>query len=188
MAQMGLKYMSWAPIATDTETAIPTYTSADGFTVGKTVSLNVAVSNSEGELYADDMLVEYAAEFSSAELTAELDNISLDNLATLLGSTYSEEDGFSAKKDDTAPYGGVGGIQTLMVGGVKKWRAWFYPKAKAQMPDVDGSTKGSSISFATQSLKMKITSPNFGPWYYAKDFTSESEAKTWIDTKLGKTA
>ena len=187
MAQMGLKYMAWAPIATETDTTVPTYTANKAITVGKMISLNVAISNSEGELYADDMLAEYASEFSSAELTAEVDNISLENQATILGATYSEEDGFSAAADDTAPYGGVGGYQVIMVGGSKKYRGWFYPKAKASMPDLEGSTKGSSISFGTQSLKLKVTAPKFGGWYYAKEFDTEDAAKTWVDTKLGNT-
>ena len=187
MAKMGLKYIAWAPIATDTDSAIPTYTSASGKVLGRMVSVNVAITNSEGELYADDMLAEYASEFSSADLTAEVDNISLENQATLYGASYSTAGEFTASASDTAPYGGVGGYQVLQVNGTKKYRAWFYPKAKASMPDFDGTTKGNSISFGTEPLKMKIASPKYGPWYYAKEFDTEDAAKSYINTKLGIT-
>lgn len=182
MATMGLKYMAWAQMATEPAAAIPTYSA--GIALGKAVSVNVSMSNAEGELYADDMLAEYVSEFSSAELTAEVDNISLENQAKLYGATYASDE-FKLSANDNAPLGGVGGYQVLMVGGVRKYRAWFYPKARASVPDWDGATKGNSISFGTQPIKMKIMAPIFGPWYYVKEFTTEAAAKAYIDTKLG---
>ena len=185
MAKLGLKYMAWAEIDAETDNAIPTYKAATACVLGRMVSVNVAIQNSEGELYADDMLAEYASEFSSADLTAEVDNITLENQAKLYGSSYGTDGEFKANAGDTAPYGGVGGYQTLQVSGEKKYRAWFYPKAKASMPDFDGTTKGNSISFGTQPIKMKIASPKYGPWYYAKEFTTEVEAKAYVNTKVG---
>lgn len=187
MAKMGLKYLAWNSIAEEADNAIPTYTSNGGVVLGRMVSINVTVNNSEGELYADDMLAEYAGEFSSADLTADVDNISLENQAKLYGASYSTSGEFTANATDTAPYGGVGGYQTLQVSGTKKYRAWFYPKAKAALPDFDGTTKGNSISFGTEPIKMKIASPKYGPWYYAKEFTSETDAKSYINSKLGIT-
>jgi len=95
---------------------------------------------------------------------------------------------FQACADDNAPYGGIGGYQVLQISGVRKYRAWFYPKVKASMPDFDGSTKGNSISFGTQPIKMKVAAPKFGPWYVAKEFDTEAEAKTYIDGKVGLAA
>ena len=180
MAKMGLKYMVCAPMATEPDNAVPTYSA--GKVLGKMVSMNVAVSNSEGELYADDMLSEYVSEFASAELTAEVDNITLANQAELYGAQVVNDE-FQARPDDVPPQICVGGIQVLMVGGMRKYRAWFYPKAKAIMPDLDGATKGSSISFGTQPIKMKVMAPKFGPWYYAKEFDTEAAAKAYVDTK-----
>lgn len=185
MAKMGLKYMAWNELDTESDSAIPTYKANSAIVVGRMVSLNVAISNSEGELYADDMLAEYASEFSSADLTAEVDNISLENQAKLYGATYTQEGEFQAKANDNAPYGGVGGYQVLQINGAKKYRAWFYPKAKAAMPDFDGTTKGNSISFGTQPIAMKVASPKFGPWYYAKEFDTEAAAKAYVDDKVG---
>jgi hypothetical protein len=169
-------------MATEPATAVPTYNA--GLVLGKAVSVNSSISNAEGELYADDMLAEYVSEFSSGELTAEVDNISLENQAKLYGATYADNE-FALSPTDSAPHGGVGGYQVLIVEGVRKYRAWFYPKVRASLPDWDGSTKGSSISFGTQPIKMKIMAPAYGPWYYVKEFTTEAAAKAYIDTKLG---
>lgn len=182
MATMGLKYVAWAKQLTDTTTAVPTFDT--GFVLGKAVSVNLAITNSEGELYADDMLAEHVKEFSSAALTLEVDNITLANQGTLYGATYaSDELKFGAT--DNAPYGGIGGYQILMVNNVRKYRAWFFPKAKASVPDWSGATKNNSISFGTQPISMKIMAPNYGPWYYVKEFTTEAAAQAYIDTKLG---
>ena len=183
MAKMGLKYYIWAKMTAEPTDAKPTY--APGKIMGKMVSINVTVSNSEGELYADDMLSEYASEFSSAEMTTEVDNIALADQAEMYGAQYTEDGELNHYGDDTPPYGAIGGLQVLMVHGVRKFRTWIYWKAKAIMPDMDGTTKGSSISFGTEPLKSKIMSPNFGPWYTAREFDSEDAATAYLKSKLG---
>ena len=183
MAHMGLKYLAWAKIKEEPANAEPTYDG--GKEIGKIVSLNVAISNSEGKLYANDQLAEYASEFAEGDLTAETDNISLEDQAAMLGATYSEQDGYVGAAGDTAPYGGVGGYQVLMVGGKKKYRAWVYPKVKAMQPNVDATTKGDSVSFGTQPIKMKVSATNKGTWIYQKEFDAEAEAKSYVNSKLG---
>ena len=182
MAKMGLKYYVWAKMATEPMDARPTY--AAGKVMGKMVSINVTISNSEGELYADNMLAEYASEFTSGEMTTEVANIALGDQAEMYGAEYTEEGELNHYGDDTPPYAAIGGLQVLMVGGVRKYRVWIYWKAKAIMPDFDGTTKGSSISFGTEPLKSKIMAPNFGPWYTAKEFATEDAAKAYLDTQL----
>lgn len=183
MAKMGMKYYVWAKMANEPADARPTYEA--GKIMGKMVSLNVTISNSEGELYADDMLAEYASEFSSGEMTTEVDNILPADQAKIYGAEYTEDGELNHYADDTPPYGAIGGLQVLMVGGVRKYRVWIYWKAKAIMPDHDGTTKGNSISFGTEPLKSKIMAPNFGPWYTAREFTTEDAAQAYLYTKLG---
>lgn len=182
MAKMGMKYYVWAKMLTEPANAKPTYNA--GKVMGKMVSLNVTISNSEGELYADDMLAEYASEFASAEMTTEVDNIPLADQAEMYGAEYTEDGALNHYGDDTPPYGAVGGLQVLMVGGVRKFRVWIYWKAKAVMPDFDGTTKGSSISFGTEPLRSRIMAPNYGPWYTAKEFATEDAAQAYLYTQL----
>ncbi len=182
MADIGLKYMAGAKMATEPENAMPTY--EPGMVIGKMVQINLAVKNAEGKLYADDELAEYVSEFSEADLTAEVDNITLDKQATMYGATYTDDE-LMHNAEDQAPNMGVGGVQPLRVGSVKKFRTWFFAKARAALPDWKGNTRGDSISFGTQPIKMKITSPNYGAWYRVKEFDSYVAAKAHIDTLLG---
>lgn len=183
MAKMGLKYLKWAEIAAETDAAAPTYKTA-AVELGKMVSLNVTVKINEAELRANDMVAEYAAEFDSADMSADVDNISLENQAKLYGATYSSTDGLSVGAEDIAPYGGFSGYQVLMINGVKTYRGWFFPKARAIIPDLEGATKGQNLSFGTQPIKAKILAPKYGPWYKAKDFDTEAAAKTWADSAV----
>ena len=73
----------------------------------------------------------------------------------------------------------------LMVSGVRKFRAWVFPKVKAQQPDMDAATKGESISFGTEPIKAKITATKKGSWRFRKEFAKEEDAKAYVDTKLG---
>lgn len=182
MASMGLKYMAWAMMDTEPATANPTY--RPGLVLGRIISTNMTVTNAEGQLDADDMVAEYVSEFSSAQLTAETDNIELAHQAMLYGAKFDDVDGLQHFPTDNAPYGGVGGYQVLMVRNVRKYRAWVFPKAKAAIPDWTGATKGQSISFGTQPVNMKILAPSYGPWYYVKEFATEAAAQAFVDDKL----
>ena len=178
MASIGLKYFIWAKMATEPADAVPTY--EPGRVIGRAVSTNLTVTNAEGELYADDMLAEYVAEFSSGEFSAETDNITLEDQAAMYGATYADNEILHGSQD-TAPYGCLGGVQVLMVRGARKCRAWFFPKAKAAIPDWTGATRGNSVSFATQPIRMKIMAPEYGPWYRVKEFDNEAAAKAYVE-------
>lgn len=182
MASFGLRYVAWAKMATEPTSAVPTFDA--GAVIGKAVSVNLTVKNSEGELFADDLLAEYKSEFSSADLKLEVDNISLANQAKLYGATYAADE-MTFSVADAAPFGGIGGYQEVQVSGVTKYRAWFFPKARAALPDWSGATKGNSISFGTQPMNLKVLAPNYGPWYYVKEFTTAAAAQAYVDTKLG---
>ena len=181
MAKIGFKRLVWAKMLTEPEDAIPTYEA--GKVMGKAVSSNLAITNAEGELYADDALAEYIKEFSSAKLTAAVDNIPLENQAQMYGSRYQDGE-LQHWADDNPPYAGVGGHQVLLIQNVRKYRAWVFPKTKASVPDEDDTTKGNSISFGTQPIDMTIMRPEFGPWKRVKEFETEAGAKAYVDTLL----
>lgn len=181
MASIGLKYLAWAKMETEPLDALPTF--APGKVIGKAVSTSLTITRAEGELAADDMVAEYASEFSSATFTAEADHISLKDQAEMYGATYSNDE-FQAGPADTPPYGGIGGYQVLQCNGVRKYRTWIFPKCRASLPDWTGATKGAAITFGTQPILARILAPNFGPWYYAKEFSTEAAAKAHVDTLL----
>jgi hypothetical protein len=182
MAKIGFKYLAWGKMATEPTTAVPTYD--PGKVLGKAISSNLAITNSEGTLYGDNEIAEDISEFSSAILSMETDNINLSDQAQLYGAAYIDDE-LQFGANDNAPYGGVGGVQGLSINNVRKFRSWFFPKAKAIVADETDNTKTNSISFGTQPLKMKISKPAFGLWRYIKEFTTEAAALAYIDTKLG---
>ncbi len=179
MASMGLKYLAWAQQATEPDNAVPTYCPPvgdrqDGFA-------NLAIQNAEGRNCTRTTCWSTSARFSSADFTAEVDNIPLADQATLYGATYASDE-FKATYNDAPPFGGIGGIQILLVRGVRKYRAWFFPKARVHARLGRATTRGDSISFGTQPIQMKIMTPLYGPWYYLKEFTTEAAAQAYIDT------
>jgi len=182
MAKIGLKYMAWSRIKEEPATGAVVY--EKGKVLGKAIATNLVVSNAEGELYGDDALAEYVAEFSSADFTADVDNMELADQAELYGATFDEERGLQHYGSDNAPYGGIGGYQSLMVHGVRKYRVWFLAKVKAAIPDETGATKAGSISFGTQPIKMKAMEPNHGPWKIVKEFSTETAAQAFVDMLL----
>lgn len=181
MAKIGYKRFYWAKMKEEPAAGLPTY--EKGLQLGKAVSCNVAVTNAEGELYGDDQLIEYIAEFSSAQLTAQVDNISLENQAKVYGAQFVDDE-LLHNVNDTPPYGGTGGYQSLIVENVRKYRAWVFTKAKAAIPDEDSTTRGNNISFGTQPINMKLMAPKYGPWKRVKEFETEAAADAYVQTWL----
>lgn len=182
MAGIGLKYLAWAKMDTEPDGSAPTY--GTGFTLSKMVSAELAITNAEGKLYADDEIAEEISEFSYADLTMEGDHLALQDMATIYGAEYDNGVvGFAG--DDTAPYGGLGFIQVVMKNNTKKYRAFLFAKGKAKRANETLNTKGESITFATAPLSITLLQPKFGKWERIQEFTTEAAAKAWIDTELG---
>jgi len=127
------------------------------------------------------------SEFSSGKIAVESDNITLPVQAAIYGATLVDDElGFGPA--DTAPYGGFGYYQILMINGVKKYRAFFYPKAKASLESESASTKAGGFTFGTAAIPLTIMAPAYGKWRYVKEFDTEAAAKAYIDAKLNVTA
>lgn len=182
MGKIGLAYLAAAKMATEPAAALPTY--HPGFVVGKAVAANLGITNASGQLYADNKLAEEINEFSNAALTCEADNIDLVWQAELYGEEVVDGE-VGDHSSDTAPYIGFGYYQVLLVRNVRKYVAFFYPKAKATLPDDAATSKTNSISIGTSPLNLTIMEPEYGKWRYRKEFVTEAAAQAYIDSKLG---
>lgn len=176
MAQFGAKYPCFKP---DGETA--------GVVLGKLVSANLTVNLASGELYADDALDEQLSEFASGTLAMETNDLSDENASTVYGCTVTEQE-CTYNVGDTAPKGVLGYYKTLMRGGVKSYKGIAYPAARAALGNDNAQTRGNNITFTTTNTTFTIMSDDTGVWRTTKTFTSEAEAKAWVDTKCGITA
>ena len=187
MAKIGMKYWGWAPFAGETTSALPTYSA--GFKLGESIKADLAVTNAEGQLYADDQICEDISEFSSGALTGEVDELTLAKMSLIYGATIVDgEVGFGAT--DTPPFGGTAYSQYLSKSGGKRYRTFFYPKVKAKIPNDSASSKTNSFALGTEALNFTVYSPLFGKWRYVKDFTgteaaARAAAQAYIDNKLG---
>ena len=179
MAAFGAKYINFAPIKTEPDTGMPTYEAA--VNLGELVKAELSITLASGEIYGDDRLVEKVEEFSSGTLSIEVVDMTDEIEAKVFGSNYSEEGLLVDKTSDTIPYGGVGYYKSMIRNGKKCYKAYFHPKCKAAAGTDSANTKSSSISLASTPFSFTVFEPNDGDWRYRKTFSTEAEAKAWID-------
>lgn len=187
MANFGAKYPVFAPISgTETATALPTYGTKT--TLGKLVSANLTVNLASGEQYADDELCEQVSEFISGTLAMETNDMTDEVAAVVYGATLDEETSeLTYKGADAIPMGGLAYYKVLQRDGTRMYKGYYYPKVKAALGNDSAQTKSNSITFGNTSTTFTIFDHAYGGWRITKEFTKESDAKTWVDTKLGTT-
>lgn len=186
MATYGAKYIKWAPFAdVDPESGegYPKYGPA--LVLSKLVKVTDSPTYAEGKLYGDDELAEYASEFVENDIDIEVTEISNEMAKGVFGASLEETEDLAFGSNDSAPYGGLAFICCKMVGGKKSYQGIYYPKNKSAMQGEEYNTKGDSITFGTGKIKLKGSAANNGAWKVkSKAFPTETEAKSWIDTKL----
>lgn len=173
MAEFGLRYPCFKKSG-----------SSKGLLLGKAVVANLTVTLASGELYADDGLAEQLSEFASGSLAMETDNMADAIAGALYGCTVTN--GLVVyNKNDTAPEGTAGYMKVLMVRGVKKYRVYIYPRAKAALGNDNGQTRGSSITFQTAQTTFTIFADDKGDWRHTKEFDDEAVAKAYLFEQCG---
>ena len=187
MATIGLKHPVFAPITSFNEAAKPTYGS--GFVVGKAVKANVTVSTTEGKLYADDSLAEYASQISDVSIGFETDDISDNNKCSMFGYTKVTSSGGKSglKKGalDDDVHGGFGYYKTKVKNGTNFYCATWYYDTIFHETGESSETKGDNVNFQTISCEGKaLPIIGFGNNDYCEEttFTTEAEAISWLHT------
>jgi hypothetical protein len=121
-----------------------------------------------------------------------LDRDDTNTMCTLLGHTLvatgeTDAGAIIDNINDVAPYVGLGRVTKLMEDGVLKYRATVLSLIKFKEPSDEDNTQGESVEFATTSLSGSMKIPDSGQWRIRKTFTSQADAISWIETKLGGT-
>ena len=111
MAEFGAKYPCFKPNNAD-----------HGIVLGKLVAANLTVNLASGELWADDGLAEQLSEFSDGSIAMETDNLA-DADAAVIYDAKVQAGIVTYNKNDTPPEGVLGYYKTLIVKGVRKFRA-----------------------------------------------------------------
>ena len=172
MAEFGAKYPCFKPNG-----------AASGVVLGKLAAANLTVNLASGELYADDSLAEQLSEFSSGSLAMETDNMSDPIASTVYGAKVTNGS-VVFNKGDNAPEGILAYYKSLMVSGIRKFRTYIYPRAKAAVGNDNATTRGNSINFQTSQTTFTIFDDPNGDWRKTKEFDTEAAAKAWIDSEL----
>ncbi len=158
--------------------------SGTGVILGKLVAANLTVNLASGELYADDGLAEQISEFSSGTIAMETDDMTDANASIVYGATVS--DGVvTYNKNDTAPRGGLSYYKVLMRQGVKYYKGYYYPRAKATLGNDNAQTRGNAATFQTTSTSFTIFADDSGKWRETKTFNDAASAAAWCETKCG---
>lgn len=188
MAQFGAKRPRFAPTATTPDGALPTYNYEKVVTIGKLVAANLTVTNASGEIYGDDGLAEKVDMFASGSLELQTDDKTAEVHAALHGAALDEEtDELADNAGNVAPRGGLTYYKTLMRNGTRVFQGVFLPLVNAVLGNDTATTKGSSITFNAATTTFNVFQANNGDWRITKEFTSEADAISWCDTKLGYT-
>jgi len=152
-----------------------------GVVLGKLVSANLTVNNASGELYADDALAEQVSEFASGSLAMETDDLSDANASKVYGCTVSGGE-VTFNKEDTPPEGTLAYYKVLSRGGVRYYKAFVYPRVKAQVGNDNAQTRGSSITFQPATTTFTVMCDDSGNWRKTKTFDSKADAVAYVNT------
>ncbi len=186
MAAFGARYLRFAQITDETAGQLPTYETA--VALGGLIKADLTVNYASGEMYADDKLAEKVDEFISGSIAVEVDELKDNIAAKIYGATFTEQNEKIDNSSDSAPYGGLGYIKSLMKNKNRFFRAYYYPKVRAVMGNDNAATKASSISMTSTPINLTIYEPETGDWRYTKEFETVGEAQKWVDEKLGRKA
>ncbi len=183
-AVFGATYCAFAPFVSDTDsTALPVYGTLTEF--AELAKADLAVTNTKGEMAANNKIAISAEEFYQATLTIDSTELELEKQAIVYGATYDEDNDELVKNiTDVVPYGMLGYIKTYKSSdGTVYYRAVVMTKARAAIPSDTATTKGSSITFTPKTTVFTCEAPACGDWTFDADFATEALAKAYIADK-----
>lgn len=157
----------------------------------KVVDEKFAPEYNNAELYANDALAETDYSFKKGTLSVTVADDDDEFIAGLFGNEIAEGGEVVSTIDDTAPECGYGHIVPKIVGGVKKFKAEFFPRVKWTSISTDNKSRGESVEFGTTSLEGTVmpldTAVNgikAGVWEKHQTFATLEEAETYLDALL----
>lgn len=178
MATIGLKDLFVAPVTIGAGGA---ETWGTPKRLAKAITAKLSVEVAEAILYADDGADEIIKEFVSGELELEVNDLTPEDTAMLLGQLQDDDGVLFAGDDDEAPYFAIG-FRARKPRGQYKY-VWLY-KVKFAQPDEEYKTKGDSVEFNTPTITGQIIKRDLdGKW--KADYVAAPDdaiATAWFDT------
>lgn len=189
MAKVGLKYPVAAPLKEDGKTY------DTGFVIAKAIKATVTANNNDVKLHADDGVAESDKSFKDGTLSLNVDDLTLKVYADMLGHTYTEKgtgenaepEKVVASTNDIAPYLGIGFYGEVKRNNQSYFQAKWLKKVQFSEPNDETDTKGETVTFQTPTIEGTVFNADDGGWKEQAEFTTEAEARAWLNEKAGIT-
>ena len=181
MATIGLDKLYYAPITLGTG-GVETY--GTPVQLAKAISAELSVELNEAILYADDGQAESVKEFKSGTLSLNVDELSPENTAALLGAEVDENGVLVSRGEDNPTYVAIG-FRAKKANG--KYRYFWLYRVQFAVPGTSLATKGDSITFSTPTIegtifqRVKPDGKEKHPWKVevTEDGTNTSVISAW---------
>ena len=189
MAQVTLKNLVIAPLATETDGSLPTY--GTGRKVGHLMKANISWNRGDVKLYGDDRLVAKDNSVTSGTLSIDTTYLDREDKAMLLdlktfGTAGTGEPQLYALGDKESPYVGAGYVWKDNLVSAKPYIAYWYWKVQFSMNE-DMETKGESTVYHNPTIEGEVFAVIPGSdldnkFRMEADFADEASAIAWVNT------
>lgn len=194
MAAVGMKYLTFAPISSETAQSPITY--GTGAVAEHAISGSITYNYDEQSLYGDDKLAEYYKGLTGYDIEIGMTELA-DSLSTLLGIETVTTTGSPAISTyhlvpDNMTSCGVGFMQTLIVNGTKSYIGYWFHKVTFSINSESAQTRGESVEWQTPTLNGKgwgveLDATGVVQYRDRQVFTTEALALAWLKAKAGVT-
>lgn len=194
MAAVGMKYLVFAPITTETAQSALVY--GTGALAEHAISGEITYNYDEQSLYGDDKLAEYYKGLNGYDIEIGMTELA-DSLVTKLGieritTAGSPEVTTYHLVPDNMTSVGVGFMQTLIINGTRSYVGYWFHKVQFSINSESAQTKGESVEWQTPTLNGKgwgveLDAVNGVQYRERQVFTTEAAALAWLKAKAGLT-
>lgn len=189
---VGMMYPVWAPIATHTDGAMPTYSA--GSVIQEARNATVTREYANNPLYGDDRIVDDDNGLTGLTMSFESTGLSDTDRVKLLGEEANSDTttGGQWVSDNETPWGGFGYIRKMRLNGTRQFEAWWTLKIKFQEESQATQTREGQITWGTPTLNGRaagliVDSTDKERYQLHKTFASISDAKAWLNAFAGIT-
>ena len=189
---VGMMYPVWAPLATHTDGAMPTYSA--GTVIQEARNATVTREYANNPLYGDDRIVDDDNGLTGLTMSFESTGLSDTDRVKLLGEEANSDTttGGQWVSDNETPWGGFGYIRKMRLNGTRQFEAWWTLKIKFQEESQATQTREGQITWGTPTLNGRaagliVDSTDKERYQLHKTFASISDAKAWLNAFAGIT-
>lgn len=186
MAKIGFEYTVMGKLTAGTDLSLSTVEYTDGIYMGPNAAFNFSPNANDVKDYGDDRVTETDTSVIDGTISVEHNELTAAQEAYMLGHSSSGDE-IVSNADDMAPYLGIGFVGKSKRNGTLMYVAKFYPKCQFREPGDDNATKQDSTSFAHTTIEGNMFTLQNGDWRKAKEFTTLSAAKAYLDAIVGVT-